>query len=332
MKRVENPKVFVARRIPAAAADRLGQRCEPLYWPDRLPPPREELINAVEGCDGILSLLTDPIDGELMDAAGPQLSVVSNFAIGVDNIDVAEASRRGILVCNTPGVLTDTTADLAFALILSAARRVPEGIDAVREGEWLTWEPEFMLGVDVYGATLGIVGLGRIGQAVARRARGFGMTILALTRTPNPELCKDLGVELVSSLEELLERSDFVSLHAPLTEQTRGLIDAAALRRMKSTAILVNTARGPLVNQDDLVRALESNEIRFAALDVTVPEPLPTDHPLAHMTNCLVLPHVGSATEATRGKMGMMAVVNLIAALDGERPPHMVNPEVFEGW
>jgi glyoxylate reductase len=280
-------------------------------WPERLPPPRAELVARAPKLEGLLSLLTDPVDAELIEAA-PNLRAISNYAVGVDNVDVEAAAARGIPVGNTPDVLTESTADLAVALMLGIARRLSEGEAFVRAGEWRTWEPGLMLGRDLHGATVGIVGYGRIGRAVGRRLEGFGCELLTTSGSG--------GVPL----DELLERSDFVTVHTPLTAQTRGLIDEAALRRMKPTAYLVNTARGPIVDTDALARALHGGELAGAALDVTDPEPLPGDHPLLDAPNLLVVPHVGSATVATRERMADMAVNNLLAALAGESMPNQV--------
>jgi glyoxylate reductase len=278
-------------------------------WPHRLPPPPEELRGRAAEAEGLLTLLTDRVDAALL-AAAPRLRAISNLAVGCDNVDLAATRARGIAVGHTPDVLTETTADLAFALILAVARRLPEGIHAVRAGKWLTWEPGWLLGRDVHGARLGIVGHGRIGQAVARRAAGFGMSVSHASRTS--------GVPL----SELLERSDFVSLHVPLTAATRHLIDAAALRRMKPTAYLVNTSRGGVVDQDALATALREGWIAGAALDVTDPEPMAPDHPLLGAPNLIVLPHLGSATHTTRERMADLAVDNLLAGLAGEPLPH----------
>ena len=281
-------------------------------WPDRLPPRRAELLARAPQLEGLLSLLTDPIDSELIGAA-PNLRAISNYAVGVDNVDVRAATARGIPVGNTPGVLTESTADLALALMLGIARRLAEGEAFVRSGEWATWEPGLMLGRDLQGATVGIVGYGRIGKGVGRRLEGFGCELLTTSRSG--------GVPL----EELLERSDFVTLHCPLTPETRGLIGDKALARMKPTAYLVNTARGPVVDTDALARALGAGEIAGAALDVTDPEPPPGDHPLLKAPNLLVVPHIASATHATRGRMADIAVDNLLAGLAGEPMPHSVN-------
>ncbi len=324
------PRVFVARRLPEDGIRPILEATDARVWEDELPPPRDELLAAIAGCDGVLTLLTDRVDDEFLDAAGPQLKVVSNYAVGFDNVDVPACTRRGIPVGNTPGVLTDTTADLAFALLMAAARRLVEGADYVRAGRWKTWGPLLLLGPDVHGATLGIVGFGRIGQAMARRAQGFGMTILYHDVRPvDADTERSFGATYVP-LDELLERSDFISLHVNLTDETRHLIDAAALRRMKDTAILVNTSRGPVVDTDALVDALRDGVIGAAALDVTDPEPLPADHPLVGLPNALVVPHIASASRATRGKMASMAAANLLAGVRGERLPTPVNPGVYD--
>ena len=305
-------RVFVTRRLPGGALDRVAAEHEVEVWPQPVPPPREQLLARAPELEGLLALLTDRVDAELIEAAS-QLRAISNYAVGVDNIDVDAASARGIAVGNTPGVLTDTTADLAVALMLGIGRRLVDGDAYVRRGEWRTWDPGLLLGHDIHGATVGIVGFGRIGQAVARRLEGFECTVLHTSRSG--------GVPF----EELVERSDFVSLHTPLTPDTRGLIDEPALRRMKPTAYLVNTARGPVVDTAAVVAALHAGEIAGAALDVTDPEPLPGDHPLLAAPNLLVLPHLGSATHATRERMAEMAVDNLLAGLRGERMPNQVN-------
>ena len=304
--------VFVTRELPGGALDRLTAEHDVEIWPGRLPPPRAELLARAPELEGLLSLLTDPVDAELMDAA-PRLRAISNYAVGVDNVDVEAATARGIPVGNTPDVLTESTADVALALMLGIARRLAEGEAFVRAGEWATWEPGLMLGRDLHGATVGIVGYGRIGQAVGRRLEGFG--------------CELLTANHATGLEALLERSDFVTLHCPLTPATRGLIDEAALRRMKPTAYLVNTARGPIVDSHALARALHAGELAGAALDVTDPEPLPATHLLLDAPNLLVVPHIGSATHATRERMADMAVDNLLAGLAGEPMPHAVTPQ-----
>jgi glyoxylate reductase len=299
-------RCFVTRRLPGDALERLAAAHEVDVWPERTPPSPEELRERAAGAEGLLCLLTDRVDAALLDAA-PGLRVISNYAVGADNIDVAAAKARGIAIGYTPDVLTDATADLAFALLLAIARRLPEGIAAVRDGEWQTWEPDWLLGRDVHGATLAIIGPGRIGRAVAGRAEGFGMEVLLVGRD--------------EPLAPALARADFVSLHTPLTDETRRFVDDAFLGAMKTTAYLVNTARGGLVDQDALARALRERTIAGAALDVTDPEPLPPDHPLLEAPNLIVLPHLGSATEATRERMADLAVDNILAGLAGEALP-----------
>ncbi|HEX2222122.1 MAG TPA: D-glycerate dehydrogenase [Candidatus Limnocylindria bacterium] len=324
------PRVFVARVIPDEGLDPLRAACDVDLWADELPPPREELLRRVRGVDALLSLLTDRVDAELLDAAGPGLRVVSNYAVGFDNLDVPELTARGIPAGNTPGVLTETTADLAWALLMAAARRLPEAVDYVRDGRWRTWGPMLLLGVDVHGATLGIVGFGRIGREMARRGAGFGMRILYHdVQAASPEEEEALGGARRVELAELLAESDFVTLHVNLSAETRHLIDADALARMRPSAVLVNTSRGPVVDTDALVEALRDGRIFAAALDVTDPEPLPADHPLIGMPSCLVVPHIASASRGTRGRMAAMAAENLLAGLRGDRLPNCVNPDVY---
>jgi glyoxylate reductase len=304
-------RCFVTRDLPGSALGRLSERHEVDVWPERLPPSDEELRARTADSEGLLSLLTDRVDAALIQGS-PKLRAIANYAVGYDNIDLDAASARGIPVGNTPDVLTDATADLAFTLLLAAARRLPEALESVTDGDWLTWDPGRYLGHDVHGATLGIVGMGRIGRAVARRAEGFEMTVL--------HTGSDGGVPLLA----LLQRSDFVSLHTPLTPDTHHLIDAAALRAMKPTAILINTARGPIVDQSALIDALHAGEIAGAALDVTDPEPPPPGDPLLAAPHLIVAPHIGSATHTAREAMAALAVDNLLAALDGRPMPHPV--------
>lgn len=321
------PKVFVARRIAQEALDMIDKTADMELWGDDLPPPREVLLQKVRGIDGLFSLLTERVDAELMDAA-PNLKVVSNMAVGFDNIDVAEATRRRIFVGNTPGVLTETTADMAVALLMAAARRVVEGDRYTRAGKWKTWGPMVLLGYDVHKATLGIVGCGRIGLAVARRARGFNMRVLYYNRSrKSPEEEKELDLEFVPDLHDLLKRSDFVSIHLTLTPETRHIISTEQFAVMKPTAILVNTSRGPIVDQKALYAALKSKRIFGAALDVTEVEPIPMDDPLLTLENCIIAPHIASGTVATRTKMAIMAAENLLAGLRRELPPNCVNPD-----
>lgn len=321
------PKVFVTRIIPDKGLDLVREFCDADVWDGELPPPREEILRRAQGVDGLLSLLTDKIDGEVMDAAGAGLKVISNYAVGFDNIDVDAATARGIPVGNTPGALTDATADFAFALLMSAARRLPEGDRFVRDGKWQTWGPMLLLGSEVHGATLGLVGFGRIGQAMARRASGFDMRVIYYD--PNAQPVPELGATPVD-FETLLEESDFISLHTPLTPDTHHLIDAEALSRMKRTAVLVNTSRGPVVDMDTLYEALRDRKIFAAALDVTDPEPLPSTHPLLTLDNLVIAPHIASASHTARGKMAWMAANNLIAGLKGEPLPNCVNPQVYK--
>src|SRR5690606_988668 len=308
------PKVFVSRIIPAAGLDQVKAHCDVDLWEERLPPPYEVLTERVKGVDGLLCLLTDRIDAALMDAAGPQLKVISQMAVGYDNIDIPAATQRGIPVGNTPGVLTEATADLTFALLLAAARRIVEGVNYIKAGSWQTWEPETLLGADLTGATLGIIGLGRIGSAVARRASGFDMRIIAHSPETSAEEAARLNVTLVD-FDTLLAESDFVSIHTPLTAETRHLINNDALRKMKRTAILVNTARGPIVDQQALYEALKDGIIAYAALDVTDPEPIAPDHPLLELPNIIIVPHIGSASIRTRNRMAEIAAANLLAGL-----------------
>jgi glyoxylate reductase len=321
------PRVYVTRRLPQPALDLLSQHAQAAMWPGELPPPRAVILKEVAEVDGLLALLTDRVDSALLDAA-PHLRVVSNFAVGYDNIDVAAATRHGVLVTNTPGVLVETTADFAITLMLTAARRVIEADQYVRAGRWRTWGPETLLGRDLYGATLGIIGLGAIGQAVARRAAGFGMRVLYYNPRRKLEEEREDG-PAYAPLDQLLAESDLVSLHCPLNDETYHLIDRDALNLMKADAILVNTARGPVVDTKALLEVLRQKPI-VAALDVTDPEPLPADHPLQTLPNVIVTPHIASASVATRTRMALIAVENLLAALRGDRPRYLVNPEAWQ--
>ncbi len=323
----EPPRVYVTRALPAEALGPLQGVAEVQGWPEaEVPVPRDVLLAAAARADGLLVLLTDRVDVDLL-AAAPRLRGVSTMSVGHDHVDVAACTRRGIPVCHTPDVLTETTADLAFALLMAAARRLYEGQRAVVQGRWPAWSPFFLAGHDVHGQTLGIVGLGRIGQAVARRARGFDMRILYSGRRERLEAA-ELGARRVP-LQELVAQSDFVVLLAALTEETRHVVDADLLARMKPTAILVNAARGGLVDEAALVRALREGRIAGAALDVFEREPLPVDHPLLDLPNVVAVPHVGSATVATRMAMARLAAQNLADALAGRRPRYCLNPETL---
>jgi glyoxylate reductase len=320
------PKVFVTRIIRAKGLDLVKEFCEAEIWQDELPPSREVLLEKVRGVDGLLCLLTDKIDGAVLDAAGPQLKVVSNHAVGFDNIVVADATARGIPVGNTPGILTDATADFAFALLMAAARRVTEAERYLRSGKWQTWGPSTLLGMDLVGKTLGLVGFGRIGRAIAKRAAGFDLRVIYY----DPQVMPEFNATAVDSLDTLLHESDFVSLHTPLNESTRHMVNAGFLGKMKRSAILINTSRGPVVDQDALYHTLKTQQIFAAALDVTDPEPLPLDSPLLTLENCVIAPHIASASEKTRDEMARLAALNLIAGLKSERLPHCVNPEIYK--
>jgi glyoxylate reductase len=320
------PKVYVTRIIPPAGLDLIREFAETTVWEEPLPPPREVILKESKDADGLVSLLTDRIDGELLDAC-PRLRVVSNMAVGFDNINLADVSERGVLAGNTPGVLTETTADFAFALLMAAARRIVEGVDYVRGGQWKTWGPMLLLGSDVHHATLGLVGLGRIGAEVAKRAHGFDMRVMYYDVMRRADLETTLGLEY-APLDIVLANADFVSIHTPLVSETHHLMNRERFEQMKPSAILINTSRGPVVDTDALVDALRDGEIRGAALDVTEPEPLPADHPLVAMPNCLVVPHIASASDDTRSKMAEIAAQNLIAGLNGEPLPCGLNNEV----
>ncbi len=314
------PIVLITRRIPTPLVDRIEAESTVRYWDSDDTMPRRELLAQAAGVAGIYCLITDRIDAEVLDAAGPSLRVVSTMSVGVDHIDVAACRARGVVVGHTPDVLTETTADLTLALMLATARRLPEALAAVKDGSWGTWHPFWMTGIDLYGSTVGIVGLGRIGVAVARRLHGFGCDILYTGRRPNEEHAAAAQASF-RTLDELLAASDIVTLHCPLTAETRHLIDATALGKMKRSALLINTSRGPVVDQDALFAALVDGTIAGAGLDVTTPEPLPTDHPLLTLPNCVVLPHIGSATVATRQRMAAIAADNLVAGVLGRPLP-----------
>jgi glyoxylate reductase len=319
-------KIFVTRIIPAPGLMLLREHFSHLdLWTADLPPTREELIARAHGAEGLLCLLTEKVDGDLMDAIGSQLKVISSMSVGVDHIDVSAATARLIPVGNTPGVLTDATADQTFALLLAAARRLAEGERYLRAGKWVTWSPSLLLGADLADATLGLVGFGRIGQAVAKRAQGFDLRVLY----HSPSAKSAYNAQPVD-LNTLLRESDFVSIHVPLNAQTSRLVNADFLSQMKPNAVLVNTARGGVLDQTALYHALKSNRIFAAALDVTDPEPLPMDSPLLELENCLIVPHLGSASKKTRDLMSLLAAQNLVAGLKGERLPHCFNPQVYQ--
>jgi glyoxylate reductase len=318
------PRVFIARAIPAVGLEAIRAVCDVDLWPERLPPSPEILRQRVAGCAGIVALLTDRIDASVLDAAGPQLKVVSNFAVGVNNIDLAACRDRGVKVGNTPGVLTEATADIAVTLLLAAARRLGESRDDAKAGRWLTWEPLGWLGADLAGRTLGIVGMGRIGYATAKRLHhGWGMNVIYTARTNKPDADRDLKAKRVS-FDDLLATADFVSVHVDLNPQTVGLFGASQFAKMKPTAVFVNTARGPHVDQAALANALRSGQIFAAGLDVTDPEPLPPTHELYALPNCVIAPHIASATTDTRNAMAKLCATNLLAGVRGEPLPNRV--------
>jgi len=326
---MSRPRVFISRRIPDEGLNLIRAACDLDLWPDQLPPSHEVFRDRVKDCDGLVSLLTDRIDGPLLDAA-PKLKVVSNFAVGFNNVDLPACTARGVAVGNTPGILTDATADTAVTLMLASARRVLESATDAKEGRWKTWEPLGWLGQDLAGRTLGIVGMGRIGFAAAKRLHhGWGMKVLYTEQVPRPEADKEFGARRVD-LDTLLTESEFITVHVDLNPSTKGMFGAAQFRKMKRTAVFVNTARGPLVDQAALAEALRSGTIFAAGLDVTDPEPLPPDHELYKLPNCTIVPHIASATVQTRNAMARLCAENLLAGVRGEPLPNWVNPEVGE--
>ena len=322
------PKILVTRRTFAEAAEALrASGAEVVIWEDADSPSRQDLIDTVADIDGMYAHITNMVDAEVMDAA-PNLKVISEFGVGYDNINVTDANERGIAVCNTPGILSESTADEAFALLAAMARRTNDLPAMVKRGEWGDFDPLGYLATDIHHKTLGIVGMGNIGSEMAKRAAGFNMNVLYYNRNKRDE---EFGATYVGSLEELLQLSDYVSLHNPLTPETTNMMSTAQFKLMKKSAILINTTRGPVVDQHALYEALSSGEIAGAALDVTVPEPIPSDHPLLTLENCLIMPHVASATGDTRLKMAMMCVENVLAGIKGDWPPYCVNREAIEG-
>ncbi len=322
------PKVFVTRAIPDKGYNLIKEVCDVDLWLDDLPPNRDELLKHIQGIDGLLCMLTETIDAEVLQTAGLQLKVISNFAVGFDNIDVDAATARHVPVGNTPDVLTDATADFSFALMMNASRRILEGDRFVREGKWKTWEPMLLLGNEMSGSTLGLVGFGRIGKAMARRAVGFDMRVIYYDPI---EIRRDPDVKASSvDLETLLEESDFISLHTPLTPDTYHLIDADAFAKMKPNVVLVNTSRGAVIDMNALYEALKAKCIFGAGLDVTEPEPLPLDHPLFSLDNIVIMPHIASASKSARDKMSWLAAKNLLAGLEGRHLPNCVNPQVYK--
>ena len=322
------PKAYITRRVPQAAIDIVAAACDYDIWDsEEQATPREVLLREAANADGLLAMLSDRIDAEFLDAA-PRCKVIANMAVGYDNVDVPALTERGVLLTNTPGVLTETTADLAWALIMASGRRIVEGQKLIEAGGWKSWSPMFMVGQDIYGATLGIVGAGRIGSAVARRATGFNMRILYHNRRPSAELESETGAEY-RALDDLLREADFVLVLVPLTNETRGMFGAREFALMKPTSVFVNVARGPIVKELELAEALKQGRPGAAGLDVFEREPIGADHPLLALPNVTAVPHIGSASVTTRTRMATTAATNLVAALTGQPVPNPVNPEVL---
>ena len=323
------PKVYITRDLPERGLKKIKEHFDAEVWPEYAPPPKKVIVDKVATVDALVSLLSDKIDPEVFKAA-PKLKIVSQLAVGFDNIDIAEATRRGIYVTNTPEVLTDTTADFAWALLMAIARRVAEADKYVRTGKWkVGWHPAMLSGRDIYGATIGIIGAGRIGYAVAKRAKGFDMRVLFYDVIPRPEMEKDFGAKKVD-LDTLLRESDFVSVHVPLKKETHHLVNAQTLSLMKKTAYLINNSRGPVVDEKALYEALRKEQIAGAGLDVFEQEPTPVDNPLLKLDNVVVAPHISSASLETRAKMSEMVAENLVAFFEGKRPPNLVNSDVIK--
>lgn len=318
------PKVYITRRIPEQIKAMIESQCDVRMWPgEDSAVSREVLEQEIKDVDGLFCLLTETIDEQLIKMA-PRLKVISNMAVGYNNIDIAAANLRGIMVTNTPGILTETTADLTFALMMATARRITEASDYLRKGKWSTWSPMLLTGQDVHGATLGIIGMGRIGEAVAKRAVGFDMNILYYNRSRKPEVEENFGARYVD-MNSLLRESDFVCVLVPYSEETVNLIDRSELAQMKRTSILINTSRGGIVNESALYDSLVDGTIWAAGLDVFSQEPMVMDHPLLTLPNVVTIPHIGSASIKTRLGMAQLAAHNLCKALMGEVPPNLVN-------
>jgi glyoxylate reductase len=321
------PKIYITRRIPESGIKLLQESCDVEIWDSDDVVPRDVFLKAISDKDAVLCLLTDKVDAETMDVA-KSVKIFANMAVGFDNIDVEECTKRGVMASNTPGVLTGTTADFAFTLLMSAARRIREGHEFVQAGKWETWGPLLLMGQDIHHATLGLIGLGRIGTEMARRGQGFSMRVLYNDVVRREDLEQELGLEY-ADFDTVLQESDFVSMHVPYMPATHHLISTEQLAMMKQTAVLINTARGPIVDPQALYTALKSGEIWAAGLDVTDPEPIPMDDPLLTLDNCLIAPHIASASFNTRSDMSELAANNILAALSGERPPTILNPDVL---
>lgn len=326
---MSKPKAYITRQIPQEAIDIIANHCDYTIWDkEATPAPRDVLLRSIADVDGVLTMLTERVDSEFL-AAAPQCKVIANMAVGYDNVDLAALTKRNVLLTNTPDVLTETTADLVWALILATARRIVEGQKTIEADAWTTWSPMFMVGQDVFGATLGIVGAGRIGAAVARRASGFNISIMYHNRRPSPNLETHTGATYCNSLDVMLSEADIVVALVPLTESTRGMFGAREFALMKPTALFINAARGPIVNEGELYKALQHGRPWAAGLDVFEQEPIRADHPLLTLPNVTAVPHIGSATVATRIRMATVAATNLIAALTGQPVPNAVNPDVL---
>jgi len=323
------PKIYVTRELPERGLNIIKKHFDTEVWPEYSPPPKKTIIEKASDVDALVSLLSDKIDAEVFDKA-PKLKIVSQLAVGFDNIVIPEATKRGIYVTNTPEVLTDTTADFAWALLMALARRVVEADKYVRTGQWkVAWHPAMLTGRDVFNTTIGIVGAGRIGYAVAKRAKGFNMNILFYDVIPRPEMEKELNAKKVD-LDTLLRESDFVSIHVPLMKETHHLINAEKLRLMKKTAYLINNSRGPVIDEKALYDALKEGKIAGAGLDVFEQEPTPLDNPLLKLDSVVVAPHISSASLETRSKMSEMVADNLVSFFEGRKPPNLVNPDVMK--
>lgn len=319
------PKVYITRKLNAEIVDRIKDACEVSMWQEAdIPVPREELERGIQDADGLYCLLTDNIDAALLEHA-KKLKIVSNMAVGYNNIDIEAAAKQGILVTNTPGVLTETTADLTFALLMATARRLVEASDFLRQGSWKTWSPMLLTGQDIYGSTLGIIGMGRIGEAVAKRAKAFNMKVCYHNRSRKPEAEQQLGL-IYADLESLLKESDFVCVLTPYSPETHHFISEKQLSMMKKSAVLINTSRGGIVDEAALYNALAEGTLWAAGLDVFEKEPVPLDHPLLTLPNVVTLPHIGSASIGTRLKMGHLAADNLLIGLAGQTPPNVILP------
>ncbi len=322
-------RIYVTRQLPERGLKKIKQYFDTEVWPDYAPPPKKTIIDKAKNVDALVTLLSDKIDAEVFNAA-PKLKIVSQLAVGFDNIDLQEATRRGIYVTNTPEVLTDTTADFSWTLLMAVARRIVEADKYVRSGQWkVAWHPDMMTGRDVHGATIGIVGAGRIGYAMAKRATGFDMKILFYDVVPRPEIEKDFGAKKVE-LDTLLKEADFVSIHVPLMKETHHLMNEQRLRLMKKTAYLINNSRGPVVDEKALYKALKEGWIAGAGLDVFEQEPTPMDNPLLKLDNVVVAPHISSASLETRSQMSQMVADNLVTFFEGKKPPNLINQDVLK--